>query len=67
MAMNKIQLHPSYIYAKQVVNDEIEPPQLYYELNGEKKLVSPNNVKFLLMLLMVKMKNISSMKNECLK
>lgn len=45
MVINKIQSHPSYIYAKQIVNDEIEPPQLYYELNGKRKLISPKYVK----------------------
>lgn len=38
-------LHPSYIYARRIVNDEIKAPKLYYELNGERKLVSPKYVK----------------------
>ena len=38
-------LHPSYIYARRIVNDEIKAPKLYYELNGERKIVSPKYVK----------------------
>ena len=45
MITNKIQNHPSYIYATQIVNDEIKPPELYYERNGEKKFISPKYVK----------------------
>lgn len=37
--------HPSYIYAKQIVDGTIKPPPLFYELNGEKKFVSPKYVK----------------------
>ena len=37
--------HPSYIYAKKVVNDEIELPKLYYELNNKKKFINPKYVK----------------------
>lgn len=37
--------HPSYIYAKQIVEGTIKPPPLFYELNGEKKFVSPKYVK----------------------
>ena len=43
--MNNIQMHPSYIYAKQIVNDEVQPPKLYYERNGERKFISPKYVK----------------------
>lgn len=43
--MNSIQLHPSYIYAEKIINDAIKPPKLYYERNGEKKLISPRYVK----------------------
>lgn len=45
MMMNNIQMHPSYIYAKQIVNDEVQPPKLYYERNGERKFISPKYVK----------------------
>ena len=45
MKMNNIQNHPSYIYATQIINDDIKPPKLYYELNGERKLISPKYVK----------------------
>ena len=38
--------HPSYIYAYQVVNDEIEVPELYYINNdNEKVFVEPKYVK----------------------
>lgn len=37
--------HPSYIYAKQIVDGTIKPPPLFFELNGEKKFVSPKYVK----------------------
>lgn len=40
-----IQEHPSYIYALKVVNNEIIPPKLYFELNGEKKFIPPKYVK----------------------
>ncbi len=43
--MKNIQMHPSYIYAKQIVNDEVQPPKLYYERNGEKRFISPKYVK----------------------
>lgn len=42
---NMLENHPSYIYAKQIVDGAIKPPALYYELNGEKKFVSPKYVK----------------------
>lgn len=45
MITNNIQNHPSYIYAEQIVNDEIKPPALYYERNGERKFISPKYVK----------------------
>ena len=37
--------HPSYIYAKQIVDGTIKPPPLFYELNGDKKFISPKYVK----------------------
>ena len=37
--------HPSYIYAKQIVDGTIKPPLLFYELNGDKKFISPKYVK----------------------
>lgn len=40
-----IQEHPSYIYALKIVNNEIIPPKLYFELNGEKKFIPPKYVK----------------------
>lgn len=43
--MNNIKNHPSYVYAKKIVNDEIKPPKLYYERNGERKFISPKYVK----------------------
>lgn len=43
--MTNIQNHPSYIYALKIINDEVRPPKLYYELNGERKLISPKYVK----------------------
>ena len=45
MMMNNIENHPSYIYAKQTVDGSIKLPPLYYELNGEKKFISPKYVK----------------------
>lgn len=45
MKNNSIENHPSYIYAKQIVDGTIKPPPLFYELNGEKKFVSPKYVK----------------------
>lgn len=43
--MNNIKSHPSYVYAKKIVKDEIEPPKLYYERNGKRKFISPKYVK----------------------
>ncbi len=40
-----IQNHPSYVYAKLVVEGKLKPPELFYELNGEKKVISPKYVK----------------------
>ncbi len=40
-----IKEHPSYKYAKAVVNDRLELPDYYYDLNGEKQLLSPKYVK----------------------
>lgn len=37
--------HPSYVYAKQIVDGTLKAPALYYELNGEKKFISPKYVK----------------------
>lgn len=37
--------HPSYIYAKQIVDGTIKPPPFFYELNGDKKFISPKYVK----------------------
>lgn len=37
--------HPSYVYAKKIVDGTIKPPPLYYELNGEKIFVSPKYVE----------------------
>lgn len=37
--------HPSYIYAKQIVDGTIKPPPLFYELNGDKNFISPKYVK----------------------
>lgn len=45
MKNNNIELHPSYIYAKKIVDGTLQPPPLYYELNGEKKFISPKYVK----------------------
>ena len=45
MKNNNIELHPSYIYAKKIVDGTLQPPPLYYELNGEKQFVSPKYVK----------------------
>lgn len=45
MKNNTIESHPSYIYAKMIVDGTIKPPPLFYELNGEKKFVSPKYVK----------------------
>lgn len=40
-----IKNHQSYQYAYAVVNDLIEAPSLFYELNGEKIFVSPKYIK----------------------
>lgn len=45
MKNNNIENHPSYIYAKKIVDGTIKPPPLYYELNGNKEFVSPKYVK----------------------
>ena len=45
MKNNILENHPSYIYAKQIVDGTIKPPPLYFELNGEKKFISPKYVK----------------------
>lgn len=45
MKNNNIGLHPSYIYAKKIVDGTLQPPPLYYELNGEKQFISPKYVK----------------------
>lgn len=45
MKNNNIELHPSYIYAKKIVDGTLQPPPLYYELNGEKQFISPKYVK----------------------
>ena len=42
---NNIESHPSYIYAKKIVDGTIKPPPLFYELNGEKKFIPPKYVK----------------------
>lgn len=42
---NILENHPSYIYAKQIVDGTIKPPPLFFELNGEKKFISPKYVK----------------------
>lgn len=45
IAMSSIEEHPSYIYAKQIVDGTIILPPLWYELNGEKKFIPPKYVK----------------------
>lgn len=45
MKNNVLENHPSYIYAKQIVDGTIKPPPLYFELNGEKNFISPKYVK----------------------
>lgn len=45
MKNNNIELHPSYIYAKKIVDGTLQLPPLYYELNGEKQFISPKYVK----------------------
>lgn len=40
-----IKNHPSYIYAKKVVEGELIPPPIFYELNGNMKVISPKYVK----------------------
>ena len=43
--MFNIKEHPSYIYATKIVKEEIIPPKLFYDLNDEKKFISPKYVK----------------------
>lgn len=43
--INMLENHPSYVYARQIVDGTIKPLPLYYELNGEKIFVSPKYVK----------------------
>lgn len=45
MKNNILENHPSYNYAKQIVDETIKLPPLYFELNGEKKFISPKYVK----------------------
>lgn len=45
MKNSVIDNHPSYIYAKQIVDGTIKPPPLFYELNSGKKFISPKYVK----------------------
>ncbi len=45
MKNNVLENHPSYRYAKQIVDGTIKPPPLYFELNGEKNFISPKYVK----------------------
>lgn len=45
MKNNVLENHPSYIYAKQIVDGTVKPPPLYFELNGEKNFISPKYVK----------------------
>ena len=45
MKNNILENHPSYIYAKQIVDGTIKPPPLFFELNGEKKFIPPKYVK----------------------
>lgn len=45
MMNNLIENHPSYIYAKKIVDGSLKMPPLFYELNGEKKFVPPKYVK----------------------
>lgn len=45
MMINMLENHPSYVYARQIVDGTIKPLPLYYELNGEKIFVSPKYVK----------------------
>ena len=42
---NMLEKHPSYIYARQIVDGTIKAPPLYYELNGEKQFISPKYVR----------------------
>lgn len=37
--------HPSYVYAKKIVDGTIKPPPIFYELNGEKVFIPPKYVK----------------------
>lgn len=43
--MMKIENHPSYIYAKALVEDKVKAPELYIELNSKEYVVSPKYVK----------------------
>ena len=43
--MFDIKNHPSYRYAVDIVNNAIKLPDLFYDLNGEKKFISPKYVK----------------------
>lgn len=46
MMMNDYILnHPAYIYAREIVSGQLEPPKLFYELNGNKKFIPPKYVK----------------------
>lgn len=45
MKNNILENHPSYIYAKKIVDGKIQPPPLFYELNGKKEFISPKYVK----------------------
>lgn len=45
MKNNILENHPSYIYAKQIVDGTIKPSPLFFELNGEKKFIPPKYVK----------------------
>ena len=40
-----IENHPSYIYAKSIVDGTIKMPALYYEINGDKEFIPPKYVK----------------------
>lgn len=45
MKNNILENHPSYIYAKQIVDGTIKPSPLFFELNSEKKFIPPKYVK----------------------
>ena len=49
MMNSMIENHPSYIYAKKIVDGTIKPPALYYELNGDKKFIPLNQLNMSLM------------------